>query len=104
MFKDQTDLCPPSTRVKVYPAKRSMRWLISTGRNVLLWRVFQASAAVHGCFAEHACLSQQYFENLAAGASIDDLMEWFDGLDREQVRAVIEFAAHSLEKAPSYAE
>ena len=33
------------------------------------------------------------FENIEAGASINDLMEWFDGLDREQVKAVIEFAA-----------
>lgn len=33
------------------------------------------------------------FENIAAGASIDDQMEWYDGLDREQVKAVIEFAA-----------
>jgi uncharacterized protein (DUF433 family) len=24
------------------------------------------------------------FENLEAGANIDDIMEWFDGLDREQ--------------------
>lgn len=43
------------------------------------------------------------FENLAAGASIDNIMEWFDGLDREQVRAVIEFAARSVAKAPEYA-
>jgi len=33
--------------------------------------------------------------NLEAGASIDDIMDWFDGLDREQVKAVIEFAARS---------
>jgi len=32
------------------------------------------------------------FENIEAGANIDDIMEWFDGLDREQVKAVIEFA------------
>jgi len=43
------------------------------------------------------------FENIAAGASIDDIMEWFDGLDREQVKAVIEFEAHSLDKEPTYA-
>jgi len=43
------------------------------------------------------------FENLAAGASIDDILEWFDGLDREQVKKVIEFAAHSLDKEPAYA-
>ena len=29
------------------------------------------------------------FENLEAGASIDDIMEWFDGLDREQVERVM---------------
>jgi hypothetical protein len=30
-------------------------------------------------------------------------MEWFDGLDREQVKAVIEFAARSLDRTPAYA-
>jgi len=43
------------------------------------------------------------FENIAAGANTDDLMEWFDGLDREQVKAVIEFAAQSLDKEPAHA-
>ena len=42
------------------------------------------------------------FENLEAGASIDDIMQWFDGLDREQVKAVLAFAARSLDKAPVY--
>jgi uncharacterized protein (DUF433 family) len=42
------------------------------------------------------------FENNQAGANIDDIMEWFDGLDREQVKAVIEFAARSLDKTPTY--
>ncbi len=42
------------------------------------------------------------FENLEAGASLDDILRWFDGLDRDQVKAVIEFAARSLEtSAPS---
>ena len=43
------------------------------------------------------------FENLEAGANIDDIMEWYDGLDREQVKAVIEFAARSLDKASALA-
>jgi uncharacterized protein (DUF433 family) len=43
------------------------------------------------------------FENLEAGASLDDIMQWYDGLDREQVKAVIEFAARSLDKAPALA-
>jgi uncharacterized protein (DUF433 family) len=40
------------------------------------------------------------FENLEAGANIDDIMEWFDGLNREQVKAVIEFAVRSLDTEP----
>lgn len=32
-------------------------------------------------------------ENLEAGADLDDITAWFDGLDREQVQAVVEFAA-----------
>jgi len=40
------------------------------------------------------------FENLEAGASLDNIMEWYDGLNREQVKAVIEFAGRSVGKAP----
>lgn len=43
------------------------------------------------------------FENLEAGANIDDIMEWFAGLERSQVEAVIEFAARSLDRPPSFA-
>jgi uncharacterized protein (DUF433 family) len=43
------------------------------------------------------------FENLEAGANIDDILDWFEGLDREQIKAVIEFAARSLDEAPSSA-
>jgi uncharacterized protein (DUF433 family) len=36
------------------------------------------------------------FENLEGGANVDNIMEWFDGLDREQVKTVIEFASGRL--------
>jgi len=36
------------------------------------------------------------FENLEAGANIDDIMKWFD-VTREQVTEVLNFAARSLE-------
>jgi uncharacterized protein (DUF433 family) len=42
------------------------------------------------------------FENLEAGANLDGIMQWYDGLDREQVKAVIEFAARSPDKAPAF--
>ena len=44
------------------------------------------------------------FENLGAGATLDNILERFDGLRREQVKAVIEFAARSLDRAPEYAQ
>jgi len=37
------------------------------------------------------------FENLEDGASIDDILQWFEGITREQVQAVLDFAAQSLE-------
>jgi uncharacterized protein (DUF433 family) len=43
------------------------------------------------------------FENIEAGANINDIMQWYDGLDREQVKAVIEFAVRSLDRRPEYA-
>ncbi|MXW07834.1 MAG: DUF433 domain-containing protein [Gammaproteobacteria bacterium] len=36
------------------------------------------------------------YENLAGGATIDDFVEWFPGVDIQQVRAVLEFEAHEL--------
>jgi uncharacterized protein (DUF433 family) len=36
------------------------------------------------------------FDNLEAGATIDEIVEWFD-VTPEQVKAVIEFAGRSLE-------
>ena len=36
------------------------------------------------------------FENLEAGASIEEIVEWFD-ITPEQIKAVLEFAARSLD-------
>ena len=37
------------------------------------------------------------FENLEDGTTIDELLELYDGLTREHVQVVLEFAAHSLQ-------
>ena len=37
------------------------------------------------------------FENLESGANLDDIVEWYDGLDRDHVKAVIDFAVRSLD-------
>jgi uncharacterized protein (DUF433 family) len=39
------------------------------------------------------------FDNLEAGASISEIMDWFH-LSREQIVSVIEFAARSLDAPP----
>jgi uncharacterized protein (DUF433 family) len=39
------------------------------------------------------------FENLEAGATIDEITEWFS-ISKEQVIEVLEFAARSLAAAP----
>jgi len=39
------------------------------------------------------------FENLESGASIEEIMEWF-GVTREQIVAVLDFAARSLDAPP----
>ena len=36
------------------------------------------------------------FENLAAGATIYDFMEWFDGAEESELQAVLEYVAQDL--------
>lgn len=37
------------------------------------------------------------FENLEAGASIDEFLSWFPGVTKEQAEAVLEHTIHTLE-------
>ena len=39
------------------------------------------------------------FDNLEDGARLDDFLEWFPGVSRQQVEAVLEFAGRSLIEA-----
>jgi uncharacterized protein (DUF433 family) len=39
------------------------------------------------------------FENLEGGASVEQFLEWFPGVSREQVMAVLKFAESSLVEA-----
>ena len=39
------------------------------------------------------------FENLAGGATVDEFVEWFPGVDRQQVQAVLEHEAKALRRA-----
>lgn len=39
------------------------------------------------------------FENLEGGATVEEFLEWFPGVTRGQVEAVLEYAQRSLEAA-----
>jgi uncharacterized protein (DUF433 family) len=41
------------------------------------------------------------FENLEDGMTIDEIVEQYP-VSREEIKAVLDFAAHSLDKAPSF--
>ena len=66
--------CPA---VESVPGKRSVAWVFKDSRMPV----------------------STVFENLESGATIDEIMEWF-GVTREQVVAVLEFAARSLDAPP----
>ena len=47
------------------------------------------------------CRSPRYSTNLAAGATIDDFVDWFPGVAKEQVVEVLEHEVASLQvRAP----
>lgn len=48
-------------------------------------------------FAKTRVPVRALFENLEDDATIDEFVEWFPGVTRKQVEAVLEFAAASLE-------
>ena len=101
----------PGTRRNCPEEGFRILWLTITegGQNMagLDWSQCPAVESIPGKFSGAWVLKgtrmpvSAIFENVEAGASINDIMEWFEGLDRKQVQAVIEFAARSLDRAPA---
>lgn len=50
-------------------------------------------------FKESRVPVRALFENLEDGATVDEFLEWFPGVTKQQVRAVLEHASRSLEAA-----
>jgi uncharacterized protein (DUF433 family) len=61
-------------------------------------------ARVHGAwvFRNSRLPISIVFECLAKGASIDEIIEWYGGITRNQIEQVIHFVADSLEE-PTHA-
>ena len=47
-------------------------------------------------FQEHRVPVRALFENIEGGATVTDFLEWFPGVERSQVEAVLKFAGASL--------
>lgn len=47
-------------------------------------------------FKETRVPVQALFENIEGGASIDDFLEWFPGVSRRQIEAVLEYVSADL--------
>ena len=50
-------------------------------------------------FKESRVPVRALFENLEDGATVDEFLEWFPGVTKEQGKAVLEHASRSLEAA-----
>jgi uncharacterized protein (DUF433 family) len=91
----------------VTPVKRYISSKENKGKNMaaLDWSKCSAVESIPGkvsgawVFKNTRMPVSLVFENLEAGATIDEIMEWFH-LTREQIVAVLEFAARSLDPPP----
>ena len=82
-----------------------LRWTEGKNMAALDWSQCPAVESIPGkrsgawVFRDTRTPVSVVFDNLEVGASIEEIMDWFH-LSREQVVAVIEFAARSLDAAP----
>ena len=70
-----------------------------TGALAQQWNEAPRRSAELGHSPEHEYPVYALFENLAGGATIDEFVEWFPGVEKKQVRAVLELEARALRKA-----
>jgi uncharacterized protein (DUF433 family) len=84
---------------------KRLRWKEGKKMAILDWSQCPAVESVPGrlsgawVFRDTRMPVSAVFENLEAGATIDDIIEQFD-ITREHISAVLEFAARSLDPVP----
>ena len=54
------------------------------------------------CFRGTRIPMSTVFENLEAGATVDNIVEWFQGLTPQQVKTVLDFASSSRPKVDAH--
>ena len=75
-----------------------------SGKKPLGWEdcpgVQRSPRRVHGAwtFGDTRLPLYIIFENLAAGATIEEVSQWFEGVTEEQIKSVLSHLAHMLEE------
>ena len=54
------------------------------------------------CFKGTRLAVVSLFEHLDKGSTVDQFLEWFPGVNREQVHQVLAFAKESLQQEPAF--
>lgn len=69
-----------------------------TGRPVRPWSATPARSVGLGPSTGTRAPLHALFDNLASGATIDEFVEWFPGVGRQQVHAVLEHEVKALRR------
>ena len=77
-------------------ASQAAVWGLSIGPSARLWKSVPEKMSGAWVFRNTRLPVAAVFENLEDGVTIYELVELYDGLAREQVKAVLDFAARSL--------
>ena len=62
-----------------------------------------ASTAAIGCSPKTRVPVATLFGNLAAGATVQDFLDWFEGVEEWQVRAALQHVADNIDAKMSHA-
>ncbi|MBM3774527.1 MAG: DUF433 domain-containing protein [Acidobacteria bacterium] len=83
----------PSRVIRLRSRSRRQEPLLQVADDTARWPTRPQTRVFRGTRMPVAAV----FENLEDGMTIDEIVRLYDGLTREQVQSVLEFAARSLE-------
>jgi len=75
---------------------REDAWALSNGRSAPPWKACPKKLSGAWVFRNTRMPVAAVFENIENGVTIDELVDLYDGLTRDQVKAALDLAARSL--------
>ena len=76
-------------------SKEAKRW--RTGTPALASKASQANTAATWLFTKTRVSVATLFGNLAAGATVEQFLDWFEGVEEWQVRAALKHVADNID-------